>query len=86
MCACVSVCFQSSDEPLIIDGEGFPEDKEVKVEFGKLLGPEAGGITCERISDTQVKLSLVDGYKWAASGGPLFVTKVLFGETEVQIH
>lgn len=55
----------------------------MKLVFGESIGPDEGSITSKRISDKQLELTLVDGHKWAEYGGPLFLSKISFGETEV---
>lgn len=66
-----------------MDGQGFPEGVDAKLRFGRDFGPKEGSLNCERLSDTQLKLTMVDGQKWAAHDGELFVSMIIFGVLEV---
>ena len=57
-------------------------DKEPEITFGA-AGPEPGSVSCKVLSESQLEVTLVDGYTWAAQGGPLFLSKIKFGDDEV---
>eukprot|EP00752_Nemacystus_decipiens_P008401 g7511.t1 len=73
--------YQSSDKALIIDGEGFPMDKELKLVFG-FGGPTEESFTCATLSETTIEVKLVAGHKWASVSGPLSLLKASFGDDE----
>ena len=55
-----------------------------KLTFG-FGGPSDEGLTCKVVSDDYLELTVVDGHNWAKLGGPLMLTKAVFGEHEVVI-
>ncbi|CAM9368981.1 unnamed protein product, partial [Ectocarpus sp. 12 AP-2014] len=72
---------QSSKNKLILEGDGFPMDKEAHLEFW-LEGPKEGTFSCSTLSETQLAVTLVGNNKWAHQGGPLFLLKAKFGNAE----
>lgn len=74
---------QSSDEALIIEGEGFPtaEGKEPKLVFG-FGGPGEESFTCRTVSEREVEVNLVAGHKWSTVAGPLSLLEASFGDDE----
>lgn len=74
---------QSSNDPLIIGGDNFPLDVDPELTFG-FAGPTSESVSCKVLSTSLMQVKLSDGYTWATQGGPLFLTKVKFGEHEVK--
>ncbi|CAN0121482.1 unnamed protein product, partial [Ectocarpus fasciculatus] len=77
----VTQLYQSSENKLILEGEGFPANKEAQLEFG-FGGPKVGTFSCSTLSETQLEVTLLDDNKWAHQGGPLFLLKAKFGDAE----
>ncbi|CAN0080830.1 unnamed protein product, partial [Ectocarpus sp. 6 AP-2014] len=77
----VTQLYQSSKNKLILEGEGFPMDKEAHLEFG-FGGPKEGTFSSSILSETKLAVTLVGDNKWAHQGGPLFLLKAKFGEAE----
>ncbi|CAN0066429.1 unnamed protein product [Pylaiella littoralis] len=78
----VAQLYQSSNLPLVIEGEGFPVDTPAKLEFA-FGGPSEESFSSKTVSDTKLEVTLAEGHTWADKGGPLILRKATFGEVEV---
>lgn len=67
----------------MVEGESFPDGVKPNLTFSMPNGPDKGAVTWETVSDTRLKLSLVEGHTWAPNKGPLFLTSVAFGDAKV---
>ncbi|CAM9632037.1 unnamed protein product [Ectocarpus sp. 4 AP-2014] len=77
----VTQLYKSSKNKLILEGDGFPMDKEAHLEFG-FGGPKEGTFSCSILSKTQLAVTLEGDNKWAHQRGPLFLLKAKFRKTE----